>query len=84
MHPYFFMSKKQFAKKEKNNEFYEVCEVHKGTFYGALKSVYNEMTQNGKTLIKDLDVDGIQNLKKQGVDILWIFIKTWRIDYKCN
>ena len=76
MHPYYFITESEFKKMEKRGEFYETCEVHKGIYYGTLKSVYNEMTAAGKTLIKDIDVDGITNLKKQGMDIVWIFIKT--------
>ena len=76
MHPYFFISEKEFKKREKRNEFYETCEVHKGTYYGTLKSIYNKMTADGKILIKDLDVDGVTTLKNKGVDVLWIFIKT--------
>ena len=80
LHPYYFISEKEFHKREKRGDFYETCEVHKGIFYGTLKSVYNEMTSADKTLIKDLDIEGITNLKKQGIDVLWIFIKTSSLD----
>ena len=76
MHPYYFLNERTYNKKVKNGEFFETCEVHKGIYYGTLKSVYNQMTSDGKTLIKDLDVEGATNLKKQGVDVVWIFVKT--------
>ena len=80
MHPYYFMDKRLFDKKNANGEFFETCEVHKDIFVASIKSIYNQMISEGKILIKDVDVNGITNLKNQGVEILWIFIKTPTID----
>jgi len=60
---YFFLSEKEFNQKIKNNEFYEVQEVHKGIFYGTLlTSIEKAMGDN--VFMKDVDVIGTQKLKK--------------------
>lgn len=73
--PYFFVSRRKFEKAKKKNEFFETCEVHKGYFYGSLKKVYYDMIAENKVLIKDIDYVGIEELKRQGLDIVTIFVR---------
>lgn len=74
--PYVFLTEKEFNKKREAGEFVEVCEVHKGNQYGTLRSIYDKMEQEGKVLIKDIDVDGFRALKEAGLDVVSVFIKT--------
>ena len=61
--PYYFLSNKEFDKKNKNDEFAEVEEVHQ-TFRGMLKSSLDEIAQNDTHYIKDIGVLGQANLKR--------------------
>lgn len=60
--PYYFISKEEFeAKIEEGKELYEYNLVH-GNYYGASRVLYNEKAKSGKILLKDIDVEGTQNL----------------------
>ena len=61
--PYYFLSNKEFDRKNKNDEFAEVEEIHK-TFRGMLKSSLEEVVLNNADYIKDIGVLGQVNLKR--------------------
>ena len=61
--PYYFLTKEEFDKKNKNDEFAEVEEVHK-TFRAMLKSSLDEIAENKNDFIKDVGVLGQNNLKR--------------------
>lgn len=79
-HPYVYLTPKEFAKRQKQGDFIETKEVHRGTMYGTLRSIHDTMLNDGKIMITDIDVDGAEFLRSQGFDILWIFIKTPTLD----
>ena len=72
--PYFFVSESEFDRKIVSGEMMEWVEVHKGTFYGISNEVYRKMSKVYPVLIKDIDVDGVNNAKRAGVDVVSIFI----------
>ena len=71
---YFFLTKDEFIKRIKNNEFIEWEEVYENTYYGTLVSeLENSRTKN---LIFDIDVIGGLNIKKKfPKQTITIFIK---------
>lgn len=61
---YIFLSRQDFEKKIKKEEFFEYEEVHKGNLYGILKESL-EKVEKGGLYIKDIDVRGVQKLKQR-------------------
>ena len=71
---YFFLSKEEFIKRVKNNQFIEWEEVYKDNYYGTLTSELENAFE--KNLIFDIDVVGGLNIKKKfPSQTLTIFIK---------
>ena len=70
---YYFLTKEEFKKKVDNNEFLEWAEVH-GNYYGRPKFNVEEMINEGKNIILEIDVQGALNVKKNCEDGVFIFI----------
>lgn len=60
-YPFYFLTKEEFQEKIKNNEFIEYESIH-NNFYGSTYKIFDEQLKSGKILIKDIGVDGAQNL----------------------
>lgn len=60
---YFFLSLEEFKEKITNSEFLEWEEVYNGTFYGTLISEVEQIRNQGKNVIFDVDVKGGLNIK---------------------
>ncbi len=58
---YHFVTKQEFEEMIKNNEFYEY-DIHHDNYYGTSRKLLNEKIKNGKIIVKDIDVNGTQNL----------------------
>lgn len=58
---YHFVSKEEFEKMIKNGDFYEY-DIHHNHYYGTSKTLLNKKIKNGKIIVKDIDVNGTQNL----------------------
>ena len=67
------MTQEEFKKKVDNNEFLEWAEVH-GNYYGTPKFNVEEMINEGKNIILEIDVQGALNVKKNCEDGVFIFI----------
>lgn len=81
---YHFISKNEFEEKIKNNEFYEY-DVHHENYYGTSRKLLNEKIQNGKIIIKDIEVNGTENLVKilgNDTKIVTIFLKVEKEDLR--
>ena len=75
--PYCFVTEAEFKKKITENELYEYENVH-GHYYGTSKLLLKEKIALGKTLLKDIDVLGTQNLVKsigKDIKIVTLFLK---------
>ena len=75
--PYCFLTDAEFKEKIACNELYEYENVH-GHYYGTSKLLLKQRLALGKTLLKDIDVLGTQNLVKnvcKDVKILTLFLK---------
>jgi guanylate kinase len=60
---YFFMTKENFEKAIKDNEFVEYEEIF-GNLYGTLKTKIGNAIKNSEKLIFDIDVKGALSIKK--------------------
>ena len=60
---YHFITKEQFEEKIKNNEFYEY-DLHHENYYGTSRKLMNDKIQSGKIIVKDIEVNGTENLVK--------------------
>lgn len=74
---YNFVSKEEFEKMIANNEFYEY-NVHHENYYGTSRVLMNEKIKEGKVIVKDIDVNGTENLVKllgNDTRVVTIFLK---------
>ena len=81
---YHFITKEQFKEKIKNEEFYEY-DLHHENYYGTSKKLMNEKIDSGKIIVKDIEVNGTENLiKKVGNDtkLVTIFLKVDKEELK--
>ncbi|WP_248924359.1 guanylate kinase [Paenibacillus hamazuiensis] len=64
--PYHFISNEEFLRKIEEGDFLEYNEVHgSGKYYGTCKKSYENALGENKFIIKDIDVEGALNFKKQ-------------------
>lgn len=71
---YFFLSKDEFEKKIKNDEFVEY-EKFFDNYYGTLKSFINDTISQNKSVLLEIDVNGAQKVKSLYPDAVSIFIE---------
>ena len=61
---YYFISPEEFRQRIENDEFLEYEEVYTDKFYGTLKSEVERLSDEGHTVVFDVDVKGGVNIKK--------------------
>jgi guanylate kinase len=72
---YYFLSKKEFKKRIKEDAFVEWEEVYEDQYYGTLKSEVERLWAANKHILFDIDVKGAKRIKKvYGDQALAIFI----------
>ena len=74
---YHFISRDEFETKIKNGELYEY-DLHHENYYGTSKKLMNEKIESGKIIVKDIEVNGTENLikiLKNDVKLVSIFLK---------
>ena len=74
---YNFVTTEEFEKMIENNELYEY-NVHHNHFYGTSKKALNDIIDDGNIIVKDIDVNGTENLKKilkNEVKVVTIFLR---------
>ena len=74
---YHFITTEEFEEKIKQDEFYEYS-VHHEHYYGTSKKVLNEKVKEGKIIVKDIEVNGTENLLKllkDDIKIVTIFLR---------
>ena len=72
---YCFVTKEKFEKMIEAGEFYEY-DVHHNNYYGTSRVLMNEKIKSGKVIVKDIDVNGTENLVKllgQDTKVITIF-----------
>ncbi len=70
---YFFFSKGEFLDKIKAGDFLEWAEVY-GNLYGTLKSYVEELQNQGKDVVLEIDTQGAMQVKKACPDSIFVFI----------
>ena len=81
---YHFVTKEEFKEKIKNNEFYEY-DIHHENYYGTSRKLLNEKIKSGKIIVKDIDVNGTENLikiLKNETKLVTIFLKVNKEELK--
>ena len=81
---YNYVTTEEFEEKIKNKEFYEYSLHHKH-YYGTSKKVLQENIEEGKIIVKDIDVNGTENLLKilkDEVKIVTIFLRVPKNELK--
>ena len=74
---YNFVSKEEFESMIEKGEFYEY-DVHHNNYYGTSKKILSDKVKEGKVIVKDIDVNGVENLVKllkNDVKIVTIFLR---------
>lgn len=74
---YNYVTKAEFEKMIENDELYEYS-VHHNHYYGTSKKLLNEKVNSGKIIVKDIEVNGVENLLKllkDDVKIVTIFLR---------
>ncbi len=74
---YNFVTTEEFERMIHAGELYEY-DVHHEHYYGTSKKYMNEKIQSGKVIVKDMDVNGTENLLKllkDEVKVVTIFLK---------
>jgi guanylate kinase len=61
---YYFLTMEEFQEKIKNNEFIEYEKIFDGNYYGTLKMYIQNIINDGKDILLDLDVLGALSVKK--------------------
>ncbi len=69
---YFFVSKDEFLKMEKNGKFLETANVH-GNLYGTSKDEVAQYIEKGTDVVLDIDVQGAAKIRKK-IEAVAIFI----------
>lgn len=70
---YFFLDYEKFESMIKNNEFLEYARVY-DNYYGTPKKYVDDMLDEGKDVILEIDIQGALNVKKVFDDGVFIFI----------
>ena len=78
---YYFISPEEFRQRIENDEFLEYEEVYTDKFYGTLKSEVERLSNEGHTVVFDVDVKGGVNIKKYyGDRALSLFVQAPSIE----
>ncbi len=81
---YHFVSREEFEKMIKNQEFYEY-DIHHNQYYGTSRKLLNEKIKSGKIIVKDIDVNGTEHLKellKDDTKVITIFLRVPKEELK--
>ncbi len=81
---YNFVTTQEFETMIEKGELYEYS-AHHNHYYGTSKKLLNEKIQNGKIIVKDIEVNGVENLiklLKNDTKIVTIFLKVPKEELK--
>jgi guanylate kinase len=70
---YFFVGRREFENLIERGEFLEYAEVH-GNFYGTSKTQVEKMTDDGRDVILEIDVQGANSIRAKMPKAVSIFI----------
>jgi guanylate kinase len=70
---YHFVGREEFERRVEAGEFVEWAEVH-GNLYGTLRAELDRLVNSGNDVLLELDVQGMRNLRRFGLDTVSVFI----------
>ncbi len=70
---YYFLDRPTFERRVAAGEFAEWAEVH-DNLYGTLRGELDRIVASGKDALLELDVQGMRNVKRLGIDAVTVFI----------
>lgn len=74
---YHFVNNDEFERRIKSGEFLEWAVVHGDNYYGTLRRPILDALQSGKTVIREVDMQGVQSIRDiLPSDVVTIFITT--------
>ena len=73
---YHFYTRERFEQGIKNEEFLEYAIVHQDHYYGLIKGPIVEALESGKTVIREVDIQGFDSIRERipGKNLVTIFI----------
>lgn len=74
---YIFVNNEEFKKMIAENDLYEF-DIHHNHYYGVPRKILDDKIKSGKTVIKDVDVNGTENLVKilkENMKVVTIFLR---------
>ncbi|XP_003696498.1 guanylate kinase [Apis florea] len=71
---YHFTTKEKMQKQIEQDEFIETA-IFSGNMYGTSKRAVEEVQQMGKICVLDIEIQGVEQIKRSSLDPLYIFIK---------
>lgn len=71
---YYFVSKEEFERRIKNDEFLEYAIVHNEKYYGTPKSKIEEDLKKGISVILEIDIQGALKVKEIVKNAVFIFV----------
>lgn len=74
---YYFVSTKEFEQMIQEDELYEY-NIHHEHYYGTSRKLMNEKIKSGKIIVKDMDVNGTENLielLRKDTKVITIFLR---------
>ena len=81
---YYFVSREEFEQMVENGDFYEY-DVHHNHYYGFPRKRLREKIDEGKIIVKDIDVNGTEHLLellKNDIKIVTIFLRVPKEELK--
>lgn len=78
---YYFVSKEDFKQRMENDEFLEWAVVHGENYYGTLKEEILKPLREGKTVIREVDVQGLRSIRdlipKENLCSIFLTVDGW-------
>lgn len=71
---YYFVTKEEFEKKIKDDDFLEYAQVQYNAYYGTPKKEVIELLNSGKDVVLEIDVQGAKQIKALYPETILIFI----------
>ncbi len=71
---YHFISPEEFQRRRLAGEFLECAEVYPGCWYGTLKTTVTTSLAEGKSVVLEIDVQGMQSVVEQFPEAVTIFV----------
>lgn len=78
---YHFVSKEDFQERMANDEFLEWAVVHGENYYGTLKETIVKPLEEGKIVIREVDVQGLRSIRelipKDHLKAIFLTVESW-------